>query len=77
MDTANMKDEYVNFGDVARQQLGMQCQYASHYLYPDNDPFLGKGLRFLWGIEGDYHSIRIHKDDVEEFIRRVKEVRNG
>jgi hypothetical protein len=69
--------EYVNFGDVvARGRLHQQCQYASRYIdgripgYPD----LGHGLRFK-GDTSNYHSYRIHKDDVEEFVKRVEDYR--
>jgi hypothetical protein len=64
---------YVHFGDVALRQCGEQCQYVSRYVdgriagYPN----LGKGLRFI-GKPSDYHDLRIHKDDVEEFVRRYK-----
>ena len=72
-----MNNDFVNFGDVARKQLGQQCQYACRYTgvgpgwfpeYPD----LGQGLRFKGNI-GDYHSLEIHKDDVAEFVRRYEE----
>ena len=26
-----MDDGFIDFGDVSRKQLGMQCQYASDY----------------------------------------------
>jgi hypothetical protein len=63
--------DFVNFGDLAREQLGEQAQYASRYIdgripgYPN----LGHGLRFE-GDPADYHDVRIHRDDVEEFVRR-------
>lgn len=65
---------YVNFGDISRDRLEIQCQYGSRYVdgvipgYPN----LGKRLRF----EGDcnnYHSLKIHIDDVEEFVKRYFE----
>lgn len=70
----NTDGEYVSFGDVARDRLGEQCQYASHYVRPfrPNLPDLGAGLRFQ-GDPGEYHSLMIHRDDVEEFIRRYRE----
>ncbi len=39
-------------------------------------PNLGEGLRFD-GHAYDYHSLAIHKDDVEEFVRRVKEYKKS
>lgn len=70
------KDQYVNFGDVCRNRLSMQCQYGSRYLQKPRDgneppdTYLGDGLRILGEVE-DYHSLRIHQGDVEEFVRRV------
>lgn len=68
---------YVSFGDVARENLGMQCQYASRYItgFPDH-PDLGKGLRFLNLDMDNYHAIRIHRDDVPEIVRRIRDYRN-
>jgi len=66
---------HVSFGDVARGRLNQQCQYASRYLDPKNDPYFGEGIRLLNNDSGDYHSIRIHKDDVEIFVSRVLEWR--
>lgn len=73
---------YVNFGDVSRKRLGMQCQYGSDYVdathgarSADASPYLAKGLRILGrGDEGrvsDYHRLRIHRDDVEAFVENV------
>ena len=69
----NNTDEYVSVGDVCRGRLGMQCQYGSRYLdkrFEEHQyTFLGDGLRVL-GNCNDYHSMRIHKDDVETFVER-------
>ena len=68
--------DFVNFGDMCRSRLHQQCQYGSRYVdgripgYPN----LGKGLRFK-GESSEYYSIKIHKDDVEEFIKRVEQYR--
>jgi|AGTN01.1.fsa_nt_gi hypothetical protein len=84
---AGRDEDYVDFGDVARSRLGMQCQYASRYVgglcdYQNltSDPALGRTLRFLErsrpvSSADDYHSLRIHRDDVEEFVARVERVR--
>jgi hypothetical protein len=53
---------FVSFGDVARNQCGMQCQYAARYIDE-----LAPDLRFIGDIK-DYHSILIHEDDVKEFF---------
>ncbi len=59
--------EYVSFGDVARKQLGMQCQYARKYLL---DPEIANGIRWT-GEVNDYHGLMIHTDDVETFVTRA------
>lgn len=69
--------EYVKFGDVARDQCGQQCQYASRYVDGRHgSPNLGEGLRFK-GDPADYHFLMIHKDDVDEFVRRYHAYRNN
>ena len=66
-------DEYINFGDVCRNRLSMQSQTGMYYFLGLADrPEMGNGLR----IRGDWnfwHSVEIHKDDADEFVRRVKE----
>lgn len=66
----------VSLGDVCRQKLGMQCQYGSRYAdkqqCEDNpESYCGDGLR-ITGTTADYHGMKIHKDDVETFVSRVK-----
>lgn len=70
----SIEEDYVDFGDVARKQLGIQSQYASRYLDGVNGeyPNLGKDLR-ISGDPRDYHRVQIHKDDVAEFVKRYKE----
>lgn len=70
--------DYINFGDLVRSKLHRQCQYVSRYVgglcdYPD----LGKGLRFMEcgkvvTFSDDYHFLKIHKDDADTFIERVR-----
>jgi hypothetical protein len=74
-DAKQMEDEYIDFGDFCRKEVGIQCQYGSHYLcrlpgYPN----LGEGLRYT-GNGGDYHSIRIHKDDAPIFKGRMEKIK--
>ena len=69
------EDGYVPFNEDRR--LG-QNQYASHYARGIlRSPDLGQGLRWkhLDDKGGDYHRIRIHKDDLETFHRRVEAYR--
>jgi hypothetical protein len=70
-------EDYIPFGNIARNRCGGQCQYVSRYIDGRHEsPNLGEGLRFQ-GDPSDYHSVTIHKDDVEEFVRRVKDFREG
>lgn len=68
---------FVSFGDVARKILGSQCQYASRYIEGSipGYPNLGEGLRFQ-GSPGHYHSLIIHHQDVDEFVKRYNEFIN-
>lgn len=76
-------DGYSPFGDFCRSRLGQQCQYGSRYIDGriEGYPALGEGLRFnngkRWGKTqdldaSDYHFVRIHRDDMDEFERRYK-----
>jgi hypothetical protein len=66
-------NEYLNFGDLCRSRLGMQCQYGSRYVDGaiPGWPNLGEGIRFK-GNTNMYHSLRIHRDDVDEFFGRIE-----
>lgn len=64
-------EAFVPLGDVARGRLGEQCQYIAPLVAGTGRlPALGEGLR-VRGTVADYHSMRIHRDDVEEFVSRV------
>jgi len=68
---------YVPLGDVARGLLGMQCQYASHYVNGLGDlPRLADEFRFKNLDGASYHEIRIHQDDVEAFVQRMRGLRS-
>lgn len=64
---------FVSFGDISRGELNKQSQYGSRYVngFQGEYPNLGEGLRFE-GDPDDYHSLKIHKDDIEEFVRRFR-----
>ncbi len=68
---------FVKFGDVSRKLMGKQCQYGSRYVDGafGEYPKLGEGLR-IEGSSDDYHNMKIHKDDIDEFMRRYKEYEN-
>ncbi len=65
---------FVQFGDVARRSLNQQSQYASRYIDGalEEYPNLGDGLKFK-GSPSDYHDVKIHKDSIEEFVKRIRE----
>ena len=64
-------NEHISFGDVCRNLIGQQAQYGSRYVDRNfvGKPYLGSGLRIV-GNPGDYHSLGIHPEDVDEFISR-------
>lgn len=67
---------FVLFGDVSREELKKQTQYGSRYVdgFQGEYPNLGEGLRFK-GNPDDYHSLKIHKDDIKEFVNRFKTIK--
>lgn len=69
--TESSDPDYIRFGDVARNMIGMQCQYASDYLDSIKHPALAAGVRWRGNL-GDYHFLTIHKDDVAAFVDRVQ-----
>ncbi len=68
---------FVDFGDVSRGLIGLQCQYGSRYVDGRIEGWanLGEGLRFE-GNTNNYHSLRIHRADVEEFVNRYQKLHN-
>ncbi len=62
---------FIDFGGVSHQLMSKQSQYGSRYVDGtiEGYPNLGNGLRFQ-GDPADYHSLGIHPDDIDEFIRR-------
>lgn len=62
--------EFVNLGDVCRKRLGQQAQYGCRW-----SETIAKGLRYT-GSVADYHSMEIHRDDVDEFVRLVTAARS-
>jgi len=74
MDRYEIDEEgYVKFGDIARGEMDMQSQYAARYVHGVlGDPNLGEGLRFK-GNYDDYHFMKIHHEDIEEFLKRFRE----
>ena len=63
---------YVSFGDLSRRILKKQGQYGVRYAFEDAEgdyPNLGEGLRII-GDPGNYCDVKIHKDDIHEFVDR-------
>jgi hypothetical protein len=70
--------EYIDFGDFARNELGMQCQYAAYFIHGlAGYPQLCGDLRLYNPIPGGYHTIKIHKDDAPELKKRVEVLREN
>ena len=66
------EEGFVPFGDVARSLCDEQCQYVSRYIDGRHGAVnLGNRLRFA-GDPSDYHFVRIHHEDVAEFVRRYR-----
>ena len=67
-------DRFVEFGDMAVSVLQRQCQYVSRYTTDTDEqrPNLSKDLR-IQGSADDYHEMKIHKDDIPEFLKRIRE----
>lgn len=67
-------EDYVGFG-VAAGKLEQQTQYCCEYILGEyGRQNCGHGLRFI-GNTDDYHFLKIHKDDVDTFVARVKKAR--
>ncbi len=71
---------FVSLGDISRGLIGRQCQYVSRLIdgLDSEYPNLGDSLRFKNVFRdgkgtGNYHDYKIHKDDIEEFVKRAKE----
>jgi hypothetical protein len=77
MEYESDSEGYVNFGDVSRGGLGIQCQYGSRYVTGvfEDYPNLGEGLRFKNLSCNHWHGIRIHHEDVPALLKRYSEYR--
>lgn len=74
------EEGFVNLGDIARGLIGRQSQYISRFIdkLDPQYPNLGDSLRLKNVFKedkgtGSYHDYKIHKDDIEEFVKRVKD----
>jgi cold shock CspA family protein len=65
-------EPYVSLGDVAHGKLGDTSQNVAKY-FSGLSPYPNLGHRIrVKGEPSMYHSMRVHRDDVEEFVGRVK-----
>ena len=70
------KSDYIPFGDIARSQMGMQCQYGSRYLeQTEGYTWLGEGIRYTGNCR-DYHFIKMMSRSLCEDIISSKQTRN-
>jgi hypothetical protein len=67
---------YIDIGEFATQELRRQSKNVASFLDGDegsnNDVNLGEGIRFT-GTSGNYSDMKVHIEDLDEFVRRVKE----
>lgn len=66
---------YIPTASFATQELKRQNKSVASLLDGDEgagDYNLGEGIRFR-GSSGNYPDMKIHIDDLDEFVRRVKE----
>lgn len=67
---------FVKIGDVTHGLMNQQSQYISEYMDGRSEsPLLVNGLR-VDATSFSYHEYRIHRDDVHEFVARVRAWRN-
>ena len=69
------KEGFVYVGDFSTQELKRQSKSVASFLDGEEgmEPNinLGLGIRFK-GSSGNYSDMKVHVDDLEEFIKRVR-----
>jgi len=70
---------FIRFGDIVSGLMGRQTQYVSRLIdgtdseYPNFGELLRFKKVFMNGKgTGNYHDYMIHKDDIDEFIKRAR-----
>ncbi|MBP9782708.1 MAG: hypothetical protein KBC50_03195 [Candidatus Pacebacteria bacterium] len=70
------KEGFVSIGDFATQELKRQSKSIAAFLDGDEgiqpEINFGEGIRFK-GSSGNYSDMKVHVDDLEEFIKRVRD----
>jgi hypothetical protein len=72
MDYEADKDGFVELGEL-RKILDQQTQYIARYTEIES---IRQNLRFK-NLDQDYHDFKIHKDDIDEFIDRIRTYRES
>lgn len=66
---------FVRVSDFANQELRRQAKSIASLLDGEEglspEYNLGEGVRYV-GASGNYDTMKVHIDDLEEFIKRVK-----
>lgn len=74
------KEGFVYVGDFSTQELKRQSKSVASFLDGEEgtepDINLGNGIRFK-GSSGNYSDMKVHVDDLEEFIKRVRNYYGG
>jgi len=66
----HINENYIEISIVSGK-LGMQNQYVMHYIYGlGSYPNFGEGLDII--PNENYHKIKIHKDDIDILISKIK-----
>jgi len=64
---------YLRLGDISRSEFGgRQVKNIASLLDGSEGINLGEGLKYK-GNSGNYSDMKIHIDDLESFLERVKE----
>lgn len=69
----------ISLGEKLREVFGGQVQYLVRYFdesccKSEGREFLGEGLR-IEGNAGNYHDMKIDRDDLPEAIKRLRELK--
>ena len=69
-------ENLVSIGEISNLWLGEQTQFVSRYFHGKMEeyPLMVEGLRFSGDLR-NHHSWKLHKEDVQEFIIRVRRYR--
>jgi hypothetical protein len=65
---------FVRLSRICRDRLGLPPAEVSYFACKASTRYVGSGLRIV-GERNDYN-IKIHQDDVDEFVHRVKKILN-